>query len=224
MEEEGVASGPGGGECDLQCGFPGPTPDLPIRITGNVAWKSACWTSRWFSLKFMNRSSRERVLREALAEECDFGGRGIRARQWGRNKFRGPEVVRVKTGVCPEWYLLQSPVVDGIWPAASGSPLYLRSSYGVSLFLLYWRSANGMGADLPFLGQHCNYEAAQRRGWRCLDRCEGGWCALQCSLGSSQLIFHCCYTAENGLESIFLPTSSLLSPNPNAYFLCWNRL
>ena len=162
----------------------------------------------------------ESTQREALAEECDFGGRGIRAKQWGRNILGGPEVVRVKTGVCPQWYLLQSPVVDGIWPAASGSPLYLRSSYGVSLFLLYWRSANGMGADLPFLGQHCNYEAAQRRGWRCLARCEGGWCALQCSLGSSQLIFHCCYTAENGLESIFLPTSSLLSPNPNAYFLC----
>lgn len=101
-----------------------------------------------------------------------------------------------------------------------GPPFTFAPPMVVSLFLLYWRSANGMGADLPFLGRHCNYEAAQRRGWRCLARCEGGWCALQCSLGSSQLIFHCCYTAENGLESIFLPTSSLLSPNPNAYFLC----
>ena len=89
----------------------------------------------------------------------------------------------------------------------------------VSLFLLYWPSANGMGADLPFLGRHCNYEAAQWRGWRCLARCEGGRCALQCSLGSSQLIFHCCYTAENGLESIFLPAFYLLSSPPRCLFL-----
>lgn len=72
----------------------------------------------------------ESTQREALAEECDFGGRGIRARQWGGNKLRGPEVVRVKTWGLPT--LAPSPVAccGWIWPAASGCLLCLRSSYG----------------------------------------------------------------------------------------------
>ena len=95
----------------------------------------------------------ESTQREALAEECDFGGRGIRARQWGRNKLRGPEVVRVKTRGLPK--VVPSPVSSCGWDMAS----CLRVPPLPSLLLWLFPFSSFIGDQLtvwaqtsPFLG------------------------------------------------------------------------
>lgn len=112
----------------------------------------------------MNLFQGENTQREALAEECDFGGRESKLGS-GEGTNAGARGDKGEDRVCPQWYLLQSPVVDLASCLQRVPPL-------PSLLLWLFPFSSFIGdqltvwAQTSFLGRHCNYGAASGGSWR----------------------------------------------------------